>query len=92
MACQDTQDVKVTNDDEEKENWNNHDEAYECDEVVCVLSEAGSDQNLWRNPPWIFWILVLLRTPCSVLANCTALYSHVNVGSYYCTLLNCMRE
>lgn len=40
-ACRDTQDVKVTNDDEEKENWSDDDEAHKGDEVqsyiyVCV--------------------------------------------------------
>lgn len=54
------QDVKVTNDNEEEENWSDDDEAQKGNKVqshmcVCVLSEAGSDQNLWRTPPWIFW-------------------------------------
>lgn len=32
-VCQDTQDVKVTNDDEEKENWSDDDEAHKGNEV-----------------------------------------------------------
>lgn len=87
-ARQDTQDVKVINDDEEKENWSDDDEAHKGDEVqsyVCVwvLFEAGSDQNLWRVPPWIFWTWVLLHTPCLVFCDYTALHSHDNMGSYY---------
>lgn len=38
-ACQDIQDVKVTNDDEERENWSDDDVAHKGNEVqscVCV--------------------------------------------------------
>lgn len=42
LARQNTQDVKVTNDDEEKENWSDHDDTYKHNKVqpyilyVCV--------------------------------------------------------
>lgn len=46
---------------------------------MCVFTEAGSDQNPWRTPPWIFWTWVLLHTPCSALADFPVLYSHTSV-------------
>lgn len=43
--------MKVTNDDDEEEDWCDDDEAHEGIMCVRVLSEAGSDHNLWRTPP-----------------------------------------
>lgn len=45
MAARACQDVRVTNDDEEMENWTDEDDGVHV-QCVCVATEAGSDQNL----------------------------------------------
>jgi len=42
-ACQNRQDVKLTNNDEELENWNDDDGVHKDNYVA---SKAGSDQDL----------------------------------------------
>ncbi len=79
-ARQDTQDVKVTNDDEEKENWSDDDEARKGNEAqsymcACLVRSWKRSESV-ADPSLDFLDM-------SLASHALLSSRHINVGSYY---------